>query len=446
MVTLLLALSLSISGWSASAQDQAPNERVRLFADHLVHDDRRNETVATGRVRVVQSDIAVYAEQITYDKRTDTSRSAGKAQIVHTDGERQTLITCSRLVFNHKDRHLTLEGPVKVDRPDDTKHKPAGPGATAESRRRTEQALKAARTIITADKGEYWTRTKIGKFTGNVVILQREKKATAETATLDDPKNLIVLEDKAHVEQIKGNWLVVEGIVDDKPDDLDQQLALRRTASVDAKRIELYSQTNDMIATGDVVVEQKQQIAKSQRAVYRDADQLMTLTEQVRFERPSKDWLTCDRAVYDLRREVFDAFGETGQIASSIVVNTEPTPAPELPAMPPDQDLGPASPVPSPASGPPPAMPQPQPSAPPAAAVPGSDRAATGSDAQAGAGSDTAASPAPLRPTAPQPAVPGRAMPALPRPTPSAQPPQGPVTVPGSKLPPLPKATPRTWT
>lgn len=364
---------LGMATWGPGALGQASptdkaKEKVGLFADHVVHDKQGKQFIANGRVRVVQSDVSVYADAIVYDERTETSTSSGPAKIVHKDGARETLITASRLVFNHKERHVILQGPVRVDRPADASHTPAPPGDDPAKKARLEAALKAARSVITSDKGEYWTKTKVGVFSGNVVILQKEKKATSETATLDDPKGLMVLEGKAHVEQIKGNWLVNEGIVQEDPNDTEQKLALRRTATVDGKRIELYTKTNDMIATGDVVVEQKKQLSKSQKAVYRDKDQLLTLTDDVRFERPEKDWMTADRAVYDLNREQFQAFGDKQQITSSMIVKTDPTPEPEIPAEAADHELGPAPVVPTPASGPPPlpgAIPSPHPSTPP---------------------------------------------------------------------------------
>jgi lipopolysaccharide export system protein LptA len=362
--------------------------KVNLFADKVEHDKGRRQSRASGHVRLVQGDVTVFADGLTYDERSDSSTTDGKATIVQTEGSRQTVITASRLTFQHRERHATLDGPVHVDRPADATHTPATVPASdsAAKRARTETAVKAARTIIDAAKGEYWTKTKKGRFEGDVRILQKEKKATGDVAELDDPAGLVVLTGKAHVEQIKGNWLVIEGIVEDKPDDTDQQASLRHPATIDGDRIEIYTKTNDMIATGNVVAEQKSQISRSQKAVYRDKEQILTLTDTVKFERQKDEWMTADRAIYNLASERFQAFGEQKQIESKFLVRTDPTPAESLPPEAADHDLGPSAVPPTPVSGPPggaaadsppPPLPgpTPTPSAPPQA-LSASDRSA----------------------------------------------------------------------
>ncbi len=356
--------------------------KVRLFADKVDHDKARRQARAQGHVRLVQDDVTVYANVLTYDEGADTSTTDGQATIVQAEGERQTVITAAKLTFFHRDKRVLLDGPVHVDRPADPTHVPAdaSPSDSPAKRQRTEKAVKAARTIIDAAKGEYWTKTKKGRFEGDVRILQKEKKATGDVVELDDPADLLVLTGKARVEQIKGNWLVIEKIIEEKPGDADQQASLRHPATIDGDRIEIYTKTNDMIATGNVVAEQKAQISRSQKAVFRDKDQLLTLTDTVKFERKKDEWMTADRAVYDLNTERFQAFGELKQIESKFIVKTDPTPAESPPPEPPDQDLGPSAVAPTPVSGPPgmatpvpTPTPVPQPSPSP---VPGSDQPA----------------------------------------------------------------------
>jgi lipopolysaccharide export system protein LptA len=372
--------------------------KISLFADQVTHDKMMRQSRAQGHVRLVQGDVMVFADGLTYDEATDTSTTDGKATIVQAEGERKTVITTAKLTFFHRERRALLDGQVHVDRPADPTHVPAAAGSDSPAKRqRTEKALKAARTIIDAAKGEYWTRTKKGRFEGDVKVLQKEKKATGDVAELDDPAGLVVLSGKAHVEQIKGNWLVIEGIIEDKPDDVEQQQALRHTATIDGDRIEIYTRTNDLIATGNVVAEQKSQISRSQKAVYRDKEQLLTLTDTVKFERQKDEWMTADRAVYDLAQERFQAFGEQKQIESKFLVRTDPTPAAPLPPENPDHDLGPLAVPPTPVSGPPgmAAASPPPPSVPPSPApTPGPSAAAT-----APSGSDRPAVPSPSLPS-----------------------------------------------
>lgn len=457
----LLAASVCLSvmttvPWAPAGLAADKPAKVSLFADTVEHDKGKRQSRAAGHVRLVQGDVTVYADGLTYDEASDTSTTDGKATIVQTEGERQTVITGARLTFHHRERHAVLDGPVHVDRPPDATHTPATVPASdsAAKRARTEKAMKAARTIIDAAKGEYWTGTKKGRFEGDVRILQKEKKATGDVAELDDPAGLVVLTGKAHVEQIKGNWLVIEHIVEDKPDDADQQASLRHPATLDGNRIEIYTKTNDMIATGDVVAEQKAQISRSQKAVYRDKEQLLTLTDTVKFERKKDEWMTADRAVYDLAKERFEAFGEQKQIESKFLVHTDPTPAESLPPEAPDQDLGPSAVAPTPLVGPPgaaatpvPAPSTPAPPAPTATPAPtGSDQAASPQPVPASDGPSrpvpvpSAAPTAKATPLPPVPVVAPTLPPATPRPT---RTPRGPMLPRPTAWPGAPSATPR---
>ncbi|MBC7543952.1 MAG: LPS export ABC transporter periplasmic protein LptC [Candidatus Sericytochromatia bacterium] len=417
--------------------------KVHLFADNVQHDKLRRLSVAKGHVRVVQGEVTVFADGITYDEQADTSTSDGKATIVQTEGGRKTVITGAKLVFYHRERRVLLEGPVHVDRPSDMAHVPVPDPVpdSAAKRARTEKAVKAARTVIDADKGEYWTRTKKGKFTGNVVLLQKEKKAKGDTAELDDAAGLVTLTGKARVEQIKGNWLVTEGVIENKADDVEHQRSLRNAATIDADKIDIYSKTNDLIATGNVVTEQKGQVSRSQKAVYRDKEQEITLTETVRFERQKDEWMTSDRAVYNLKTERFVATGEQKQIESKFIVRTDPTPAEPLPDVPSDQELGPSAVAPTPLAGPPgaatPPIPSPGPTprplpSPTASPVAGSDGAATPQPVSSATPSQGTPSDRQMQP-GPVLMPPGQAPkpPSSPSPTPSVQP----------RLPPLPRPT-----
>jgi lipopolysaccharide export system protein LptA len=442
----LLAASLGLCvvatvPWSPAGLAADKPTKANLYADQIVHDKARRQSRAQGHVRLVQGDVTIFADGITHDERTDSSTTDGNATIVQAEGERKTVITASRLTFFHRERRALLDGPVHVDRPTDAAHTPAtAPVSDSAARRqRTEKALKAARTIIDANKGEYWTRTKKGRFEGDVKVLQKEKKATSDVAELDDPAGLVVLIGKARVEQIKGNWLVIEGIVEDKPDDADQQRSLRHPATIDGDRIEIYTKTNDLIATGNVVAEQKEQISRSQKAVYRDKDQLLTLTDSVKFERKKDEWMTADRAVYDLAKEHFQAFGEQKQIESKFLVRTEPTPAESLPPETPDHELGASAVPPTPVSGPPGLAAGPSPSASVPAPSPRVPAAPAGSNPYAvpvpGLPSDRIMQPGPVL----MPSAPGS--PVSPPPLPSRTTgPRGPAASP-SPVPPMPQPT-----
>src|SRR5690606_23481048 len=101
------------------------------------------------------------------------------------------------------------------------------PQEQRENRDKIEEAMRRERTIINSDQADYWTKSGDALFEGNVVVLQKEKRLSGNTVVVrnDINKNTdtITVDGNAKVTQIRGEWLVKEGVIENPDDDIEKQ-------------------------------------------------------------------------------------------------------------------------------------------------------------------------------------------------------------------------------
>lgn len=328
-----LALTVMTALWAAApmaswdAAPQAKESRVKIMANKVRYDRLNKLALATGEVKIIQEDTTIFANEVQYDEGAKMSYINDPLKAIQTDKEtgRKTVLTGDRMTAFHEEKRILVEHNVKLDREADRSPRPPKPKGDDKSvkRQQVETALKRARTIITADALEYWTRAKDAAFNGNVKLLQDEKRANGDRALLNDAQGTITLTGKAHLEQINGNWLVVEGIVDDDPKDEELQRALKNKAEIDADEIVINQNTNDVYAKGHVRVQQKGRVATGDECIYNDRQELITVTGNVKLLRENGDWMTADRILVHTARELFEAFGGGKQIESEFTIPEE---------------------------------------------------------------------------------------------------------------------------
>lgn len=317
----------------------SPTSKVRIYSDEAVYDRKNKFAFVKGKVKIIQENVTIYTDEAKYDDKTKISFSEGPVKIVQLDKEqtkRETVITGKKMTVWHELKKILITEDVRLDREEDTTYKTpeTKPKDKQEKQERVEKAIKKERTVITSNAMEYWTKKKDATFIGNVVVLQKDKRSSGDKAQIIDAKKTITLEGNAKVIQIKGEWLVKEKIIEKEKDDVEQDRELKEKAVITANTIEINQNTNDLIATGNVIVIQKvagikERVAKSDKAIYTDKNGLLTLLGNVRIEKENKDWMTADKAIIYTETETFKAYGASNkQIESEITADESPSPEP----------------------------------------------------------------------------------------------------------------------
>lgn len=342
----------------AAAATPAPEEKVKIYADKAIYRKQEKTSRAIGHVKIIQDNTTIYADETVYNEDTKQSIVEDGVKIVQVaktkEKGRTTTITSAKMTAYHQEKRLLLEQDVRLDREsyNSAPTPPTFAETKPERRERTETAVKQARTVVTSDRMEYFTRTENADLEGNVVVLQKEKRMTGKRAFIRGPEegDTITLEEEATVTQINGNWLIQEKIIRPDPADEEQQRFIREKLTIQADKIILFRATDDLQAEGNVKIIQKvggkERVAVGRQATYSDRQQLATLSGDVKIQRENGDWLTADKALFYTEKEAFEATGtgqegDNGQVVSEFTIEDEDKPAPKPSINPPlpDYDL-----------------------------------------------------------------------------------------------------------
>lgn len=184
---------------------------------------------------------------------------------------------------------------------------------------------------LTADQVSYDKENDLMVFTGNVVILQEDTTLTAQQASFNvDTKigqisgNVKLLQDDI---TITGQEL--EAYLNDKRYIFEKQVELIQEREDDdgepdnitwlCQKLEIFTDTKNMTATGEVIIQKKDYTISAQEAVYDDAEDKVSLTGQVRIEEVENNrQINGNEAVFfigDDRLEV------TGNVRSSMILD-----------------------------------------------------------------------------------------------------------------------------
>lgn len=304
---------------AAPVKAKAADEKIHITSDYMKYDRKAKVALATGNVVIVQEDTTIRTAEVQFDQGQKISYMNQPVKVVQQKvKEPRTTLDSQRMTNFHKDKRIIAEGAVKMVRAKDPFAKPTG----SAQKDKVAVAIKKQDTVITADKLEYWTQAKNAHFTGNVVIINDQKKSWGDKAFMDQAKNTVTLDGRVRVVQINGNWLVKEKIVKaDSPDEARDE-ALRERATLTCDNLVIDQRTNDAVATGQIVrVEQKGKVATGRKAVFSDKNSMITMTDNVRIQQTNGDWLTATKAVFHTNTEVFEAFsGGSTQVQTEFEV------------------------------------------------------------------------------------------------------------------------------
>lgn len=284
---------------------------VRILSETLTYDRKASLAVLSGDVKIFQEDTTIETEQVRHDSKAKISYIEVPFTLVQIKPpDPKTTLKGKKMTFYHNEKRVFVDGDVWLLR----SAVPGAQPADSSKKEKLKAALKHEDTFIQSNQMTYWTDKKDADFVGQVLAYQKEKRAEGDHAVLDNATKKITMDGHVVLTQIKGDWLVREGIVDTRKPDPERDKAIKEKTVATGDRLEIDQVTNDSVLTGNMVkIDQKDRHATGRRAVYSDQDQTITLTEDVKIRRESGDWITADRAVFHVDNDKFEAYGGKGQ-------------------------------------------------------------------------------------------------------------------------------------
>ena len=145
---------------------------------------------------------------------------------------------------------------------------------------------------LTAQEADFDVDKKIGDIKGNIKLVQNDITITGETLKA-------FLNDKKYIFQEKVILVQERKDKEEKEDNI----------TWNCNNLEIFTDTQDLTATGEVKILKKDYIITAEGAVYNDKEQKITLTTKVRIEEESGRWITGDKAVFYIDSERLEVEG-----------------------------------------------------------------------------------------------------------------------------------------
>jgi lipopolysaccharide assembly outer membrane protein LptD (OstA) len=145
---------------------------------------------------------------------------------------------------------------------------------------------------LTAQEADFDVDKKIGQIKGDIRLVQSDITITGETLEA-------FLNDKKYIFQ--GKVILVQ----ERKDEEDK----KDNITWNCNNLEIFTDTQDLTATGEVKILKKDYIITAEEAVYNDKEQKITLVGKVRIEEESGRWITGDKAVFYIDSERLEVEG-----------------------------------------------------------------------------------------------------------------------------------------
>jgi len=145
---------------------------------------------------------------------------------------------------------------------------------------------------LTAQEADFDVDKKIGQIKGDIKLVQSDITITGETLEA-------FLNDKRYIFQEKVILIQERKDKEDKEDNI----------TWNCNNLEIFTDTQDLTATGEVKILKKDYTITAEKAAYNDKEQIITLTEKVRIEEEAGRWITGDKAVFYIDSERLEVEG-----------------------------------------------------------------------------------------------------------------------------------------
>ena len=145
---------------------------------------------------------------------------------------------------------------------------------------------------LTAQEADFDVDKKIGQIKGDIKLVQSDIAITGETLEA-------FLNDKRYIFQEKVVLIQERKDKEDKEDNI----------TWNCNKLEIFTDTQDLTATGEVKILKKDYTITAEEAVYNDKEQKITLTGKVRIEEEGGRWINGDKAVFYIDSERLEVEG-----------------------------------------------------------------------------------------------------------------------------------------
>ena len=145
---------------------------------------------------------------------------------------------------------------------------------------------------LTAQEADFDVDKKIGQIKGNIKLVQSDITITGETLEA-------FLNDKRYIFQEKVILIQERKDKEEKEDNI----------TWNCNNLEIFTDTQDLTATGEVKILKKDYIITAEKAIYNDKEQKITLTGKVRIEEEGGRWINGDKAVFYIDSERLEVEG-----------------------------------------------------------------------------------------------------------------------------------------
>jgi len=145
---------------------------------------------------------------------------------------------------------------------------------------------------LTAQEADFDVDKKIGQIKGDIKLVQTDITITGETLEA-------FLNDKRYIFQEKVILVQERKDKEEKEDNI----------TWNCNKLEIFTDTQDLTATGEVKILKKDYTITAEEAIYNDKEQEITLTGKVRIEEEGGRWITGDRAVFFIDSERLEVEG-----------------------------------------------------------------------------------------------------------------------------------------
>jgi len=146
--------------------------------------------------------------------------------------------------------------------------------------------------ILTAREADFDVDKKIGQIKGDIKLVQTDITITGETLEA-------FLNDKKYIFQEKVILVQERKDKEDKEDNI----------TWNCSELEIFTDTQDLTATGEVKILKKDYTITAEKAVYSEKEQKITLTAKVRIEEEAGRWITGDKAIFYIDSERLEVEG-----------------------------------------------------------------------------------------------------------------------------------------
>jgi lipopolysaccharide assembly outer membrane protein LptD (OstA) len=146
--------------------------------------------------------------------------------------------------------------------------------------------------ILTAQEADFDVDKKIGQIKGDIKLVQSDITITGETLEA-------FLNDKKYIFQEKVILVQERKDKEEKEDNI----------TWNCRNLEIFTDTQDLTATGEVKILKKDYTITTEKADYNDEEQKIILIGKVRIEEEGGRWITGDRAVFYIDSERLEVEG-----------------------------------------------------------------------------------------------------------------------------------------